>query len=103
MLSGAAEHGDPVQTIGDDKYKVALGLLLAAWNGDPDSLRAANVRGMCRFVALYHGEYNPKRMVTQLRKGELRHLPGSFFRCLWKQRKTKLYRLILGLLVRPSR
>ncbi|MCD8189300.1 MAG: hypothetical protein LUD78_03620 [Clostridiales bacterium] len=56
------------QTIGEDKYKEALGLLLAAWNGDPDSLRAANVRGMCRFMALYHGEYNPKRMVTQLRK-----------------------------------
>ncbi|MCD8189798.1 MAG: type II toxin-antitoxin system PemK/MazF family toxin [Clostridiales bacterium] len=56
------------QAIGEDKYKEALGLLLAAWNGDPDSLRATNIRGMCRFVALYHGEYNPKRMVTQLRK-----------------------------------
>ncbi len=56
------------QTIGEDKYKEALSLLLAAWNGDPDSLRAANIRGMCRFVALYHGEYNHKRMVMQLRK-----------------------------------
>ncbi|MCD8150091.1 MAG: type II toxin-antitoxin system PemK/MazF family toxin [Clostridiales bacterium] len=56
------------KAIGPDKYKEAMCLLLDAWHGDPDSLRAENVKGMCHFVDLYHGEYNPKRMVSQLRK-----------------------------------
>ncbi|MCD8381097.1 MAG: hypothetical protein LUC95_12445 [Lachnospiraceae bacterium] len=44
---------DEYQAIDPDRCKEAMCLLLEAWNGEPDSLRAENVRGMCRFIELY--------------------------------------------------
>ena len=37
-------------------------------NGDPESLRAETVQGVVRFVELYHGEYDPRRLITRLHK-----------------------------------
>ena len=56
------------QRVGAEKYKEALTLLLEAWNGDPDSLRAETVTAMCRFVELYDGEYDKKRLIQRFRK-----------------------------------
>ena len=42
--------------------------MATAWGGDPDSFRAENVVAITRFVDLYHEEYNPKRLIDQLRK-----------------------------------
>lgn len=53
---------------GADIYKEGLSILLAAWHGDPDSLRAENVQAIIRFVDLYHGEYNSERLVARLRR-----------------------------------
>jgi len=53
--------------IGQEKYREALNILLDAWNGDPDSLRAETVLGMCRFVDLYEGEYDRNRLVRRLK------------------------------------
>ena len=55
-------------TIGEDRYKEATQILATVWNGDPDSFRAENVVAITRFVDLYHEEYNPKRLIEQLRK-----------------------------------
>jgi len=53
--------------IGAERYKEAMGILKNVWNGTPDSFRMENVLGITRFVDLYHDEYNPHRLVTQLR------------------------------------
>jgi mRNA interferase MazF len=42
-------------------------MILDGWDGDPDSLRAETVTGVCRFVDLYRGEYDPKRAVKRFR------------------------------------
>ena len=52
---------------GKEKYREALSILMEAWNGDPDSLRAETVQGMTRFIDCYYGEYDRKRLVRRLR------------------------------------
>lgn len=54
--------------VGAEIYTEALKLIMEAWNGSPDSLRAEIVQGMARFVELYHGEYDRKRLISRLRK-----------------------------------
>ncbi len=53
--------------LGPEKYQEAMKMILDGWDGDPDSLRAETVTGVCRFVDLYRGEYDPKRMVKRFR------------------------------------
>ena len=67
-LACVATAFNEFQRVGAEKYKEALSLLLEAWNGDPDSLRAETVTAMCRFVELYDGEYDRKRLVQRFRK-----------------------------------
>lgn len=54
--------------VGDRIYREAMSIIVEAWNGAPDSLRAETVQGMVEFVNLYYGEYNRKRLVTRLHK-----------------------------------
>ncbi len=58
---------DAYNRIGEERYKEAMSILKAAWNGAPDSFRSENVLGMTRFVDLYHDEYCPTRLIAQLR------------------------------------
>jgi len=53
--------------LGTEKYQEALRLILEGWDGDQDSLRAETVTAVCRFVDLYHGEYDRKRVVKRFR------------------------------------
>ena len=53
--------------LGPEKYQEAMKMILDGWDGDPDSLRAETVTGVCRFVDLYRGEYDPKRTVKRFR------------------------------------
>ena len=53
--------------LGAEKYKEALRLIVEGWDGDPDSLRAETVTSVCRFVDLYEGEYDRKRLVKKFR------------------------------------
>ena len=55
---------------GAELYKEALTLLLEAWGGDPDSLRAEIIQGIVHFVELYHGEYDRERLIFGLRAYE---------------------------------
>ena len=52
---------------GPEKYQAAMKMIVDGWDGDPDSLRAETVTGVCRFVDLYYGEYDPKRAVRKFR------------------------------------
>lgn len=52
--------------IGAELYKEALSIILAAWNGAPDSLRAETIQGVISFVELYHGEYDRARLIKRL-------------------------------------
>ena len=54
--------------MGADLYKEALSLIVAAWHGDPESLRAETIQGVTRFIELYHDEYDPRRLVSRLHK-----------------------------------
>ena len=56
--------------VGAEIYKEALTLLLEAWGGDPDSLRAEIIQGIVHFVELYHGEYDRERLIYSLRAYE---------------------------------
>ena len=55
------------QKIGPEKYKEALTILLDAWDGAFDSLRAESVAAMCEFVDLYEGEYDRNRMIRRFK------------------------------------
>jgi hypothetical protein len=56
--------------VGAEIYKEALTILLEAWDGDPDSLRAEIIQGIVHFVELYHGEYDINRLIYSLRSYE---------------------------------
>lgn len=56
--------------VGAELYKEALTILLEAWGGDPDSLRADVIQGIVHFVELYHGEYDRERLIYSLRAYE---------------------------------
>ncbi len=53
--------------VGAELYKEALAILMAAWGGAPESLRAETLLGVLAFVELYHGDYNRTRLVNKLR------------------------------------
>ena len=53
--------------LGPEKYQMAMKMILDGWDGDPDSLRAETVTGVCRFVDLYSGEFDLKRAVKRFR------------------------------------
>ena len=56
--------------VGPDRYKEALSIIVDAWHGDPESLRSETVQGVVRFVELYHGEYDPRRLVSRLHRAD---------------------------------
>lgn len=52
--------------LGEKIYCEALRHIVAAWEGRPDSFRAAVLRGVMYFVQLYHGQYSAERLVRAL-------------------------------------
>ena len=52
--------------MGEKIYCASLRLIVAAWDGKPDSFRASVLRGMMHFVELYHGEFSEERLVRAL-------------------------------------
>ena len=52
--------------MGEKIYCEALRIIVAAWDGKPDSFRASVLRGMMHFVELYHGEFSEERLVRAL-------------------------------------
>ena len=53
--------------MGEKIYCEALRLIVATWEGKPDSFRASVLRGMMHFVELYHGEFSEERLIRALR------------------------------------
>lgn len=54
------------QKLGAERYKEAMGIIVTAWGGEPNSFRSENVIGITRFVDLYHDTYNPQRLTSRL-------------------------------------
>ena len=52
--------------MGEKIYCESLRLIVAAWEGKPDSFRASVLRGVMHFVELYHGEFSEERLVRAL-------------------------------------
>ena len=52
--------------LGEEIYCEALRHIVEAWEGRPDSFRAAVLRGVMYFVQLYHGQYSVERLVCAL-------------------------------------
>lgn len=59
---------DEYRRMGADKYTEAILIILDAWGGDPESLRAETIQGICRFVDLYHDEFDRKRLIRNLHR-----------------------------------
>ena len=55
------QHGERI-------YTDALRILAEAWEGDIDSLRSEVLQGVVRFIALYDHEYDPVRLIRQLKR-----------------------------------
>ena len=53
--------------MGEPLYCETMQLIVAAWEGKPDSFRASVLKGMMHFVELYHGEFNEERLLRALR------------------------------------
>ena len=62
------------QKLGPERYMEMLQVILDAWNGAPDSFRRENVQGISAFVDLYHDEYDPKRLVSRLKRYDPLHI-----------------------------
>ena len=50
--------------MGEKIYCESLRIIVAAWDGKPDSFRASVLRGMMHFVELYHGEFSEERLAS---------------------------------------
>ena len=55
-----------IYQLGEEIYCEALRHIVEAWEGRPDSFRAAVLRGVMYFVQLYHGQYSAERLVRAL-------------------------------------
>lgn len=53
--------------IGEERYKEALGIIVAAWDGEPESLMVEPIKALTEFVRIYHGTYDYKHLVLCLR------------------------------------
>ena len=53
--------------MGEPLYCETMRLIVAAWEGKPDSFRASVLKGMMHFVELYHGEFSEERLLRALR------------------------------------
>ena len=52
--------------MGEPLYCETMRLIVAAWEGKPDSFRASVLKGMMHFVELYHGEFSEERLLRAL-------------------------------------
>ncbi len=59
---------DAYQKFGEERYKEAMGIIIAAWEGEPDSFRVENIVGVTRFVDRYHDSYILYRLIERLSK-----------------------------------
>ena len=59
---------DAYQKFGEERYKEAMKIIIAAWGGEPNSFRTENIIGITRFVDRYHGSYIPNRLIERLSK-----------------------------------
>ena len=69
VLAGAIAYNiltDRKDIMGEKIYCEALRLIVAAWDGKPDSFRASVLRGVMHFVELYHGEFSEERLIRAL-------------------------------------
>ena len=55
-----------IYQLGEEIYCEALRHIVEAWEGRPDSFRAAVLRSVMYFVQLYHGQYSAERLVRAL-------------------------------------
>lgn len=52
--------------IGPAKFSEAISILRDCWDGEAESFRAENMIALCRFVDLYHGEFDRDRLIRKL-------------------------------------
>ena len=61
------ERKRPYKQMGEPLYCETMRLIVAAWEGKPDSFRASVLKGMMHFVELYHGEFSEECLLRALR------------------------------------
>lgn len=63
-ISGAL---DLYKLLGEKLYVEALNVIVDAWDGDEDSMKEEILTAVCRFIRLYHDEYERDRLVWKLK------------------------------------
>lgn len=53
--------------IGEDFYKESMQIIVDAWKGSADSLRNEIIKAVSEFVRLYHGQYDRKQLIHNLK------------------------------------
>lgn len=59
---------------GAEIYTEALRVIVSAWGGHKDSLRAETIQGITEFVRLYREEYDPRRLISRCRRYDPMHI-----------------------------
>ena len=65
-ISHSSHDLEKLVSMGEKIYCESLRLIVAAWEGKPDSFRASVLRGVMHFVELYHGEFSEERLIRAL-------------------------------------
>ena len=66
LLTSPKRKQQVTEILEEEIYCEALRHIVEAWEGRPDSFRAAVLRGVMYFVQLYHGQYSEERLVRAL-------------------------------------
>ena len=66
LLTSPKRKQQVAEILEEEIYCEALRHIVEAWEGRPDSFRAAVLRGVMYFVQLYHGQYSAERLVRAL-------------------------------------
>ncbi len=65
-ISSVGTAFEAYKRIGEEKFKEAMSIIIAAWHGEPNSFVRANVTAMTYFVDLYKGDYDRGRLISAL-------------------------------------
>lgn len=80
-----------------DSYKEALGILVMAWSGAPDSLLNKVIIAVVEFVRIFGGKYNPRVLIELLKNRDPREISrrirADFDRPGYKKYVNQIYEL----------
>jgi len=65
-ISSVGTAFEAYKRIGEEKFKEAMSIIIAAWHGEPKTIVRANVTALTRFIDLYKDDYDRGRLIAAL-------------------------------------